>query len=66
MRGSRQFNVMPRTKKTDDVQAILRITSGNTIGPFAVGQVVRVRTHVSNSDGERTSSVRTITITTPI
>jgi hypothetical protein len=40
--------------------------SGNTIGPFAVAQVVRVRTKVSNSDGSRTSAVRTITIENPI
>lgn len=40
--------------------------SGNTLGPFTVGQVVKVRTSVSNSSGTRTSAVRTITIETPI
>lgn len=40
--------------------------AGNTFGPFAVGQVVRVRTSVSNSSGTRTSAVRTITIEEPI
>ncbi len=40
--------------------------SGNTLGPFTVGQVVKVRTSVSNSSGTRTSAVRTITIEAPI
>lgn len=40
--------------------------SGNTFGPFVVGQVVQVMTEVSNSVGTRTSAVRTITIETPI
>lgn len=40
--------------------------SGNTLGPFLVGQVVRVMTEVSNSSGSRTSAVRTITIEEPI
>lgn len=40
--------------------------SGNTLGPYTVGQVVKVRTSVSNSSGTRTSAVRTITIATPL
>ena len=40
--------------------------SGNTLGPFAVDQVVLVMTEVSNSSGTRTSAVRTITIEEPI
>ena len=40
--------------------------SGNTLGPFTVGQVVKVRTRVSNSSGTVTSAVRTITIQTPL
>jgi hypothetical protein len=40
--------------------------SGNTLGPFTVGQVVQVRTKVSNSSGVRTSAVRTITLETPL
>lgn len=40
--------------------------SGNTLGPFVVGQVVKVITEVSNSSGTRTSAVRTITIAEPI
>lgn len=39
---------------------------GNTLGPFVVGNVVKVITQVSNSTGTRTSAVRTITITEPI
>ncbi|MEQ1933106.1 MAG: hypothetical protein ABL962_04410 [Fimbriimonadaceae bacterium] len=40
--------------------------SGNALGPFVVGQVVKVITEVSNSSGTRTSAVRTITIEEPI
>lgn len=40
--------------------------SGNTLGPFTVGQVVKIMTEVSNSSGTRTSAVRTITIEEPI
>jgi hypothetical protein len=40
--------------------------SGNTLGPFVVGQVVQVMTEVTNSVGSRTSAVRTITIEEPI
>ena len=40
--------------------------SGNALGPFAVGKVVRVRTLVSNSAGTRTTAPRTITIEEPI
>lgn len=40
--------------------------AGNTLGPFTVDQVVKVRTSVSNSAGTRTSAVRTITIEEPI
>ena len=40
--------------------------SGNALGPFAVGKVVKVRTSVSNSSGTRTSAIRTITLATPI
>jgi hypothetical protein len=40
--------------------------SGNTLGPFTVGQVVKVRTKATNSSGSTTSAVRSITITTPV
>ena len=40
--------------------------SGNALGPFVVGQVVKVRTRVSNSVGTRTSAVRMITIEEPL
>jgi hypothetical protein len=39
---------------------------GNTLGPFTVGQVVKIITAVSNSTGTRTVAPRTITIETPI
>ncbi|MBI3880343.1 MAG: hypothetical protein HY301_09815 [Verrucomicrobia bacterium] len=40
--------------------------SGNALGPFAVGTVVKLITEVSNSAGTRTTAVRTITLQTPI
>lgn len=40
--------------------------SGNALGPFTVGQVVKVMTEVSNSAGTRTSAVRTITMEEPV
>lgn len=40
--------------------------SGNTLGPFTVGDVVKIMTEVSNSVATRTSEVRTITIEEPI
>ncbi len=40
--------------------------SGNALGPFAVGDVVKIITEVSNSSGTRTIAARTITLETPI
>ena len=40
--------------------------SGNALGPFTVGKVVRIITEVSNSVATRTTSPRTITIGPPI
>jgi hypothetical protein len=34
--------------------------SGNTIGPFAIGQTVNIRTRVTNGNGTTTGSVRTL------
>ena len=39
--------------------------SGNTLGPFAVGKMVKIRTRVTNLNGTTTGSVRTITMQTP-
>jgi hypothetical protein len=39
--------------------------SGNALGPFVVGQEVKVRTTVTNPAGTRTGSVRTLTILEP-
>lgn len=50
----------------DFAHAVTLDASGNAFGPFTVGQVVKVRTKVSNSSGVRTSAVRTITIETPL
>ncbi len=39
--------------------------SGNAIGPFTVGQTIRVRTSVTNTHGTRTGGVRQLTLITP-
>ncbi len=39
--------------------------SGNAIGPFTVGQTIRVRTSVTNAQGTRTGGVRQLTIIAP-
>jgi hypothetical protein len=39
--------------------------SGNTLGPFAVGKTVKLRTRVTNGNGTTTGSVRTIIIQAP-
>lgn len=39
---------------------------GNAIGPFTVGQVVRVMGEFINSSGTRTTAIRTLTIGVPI
>jgi hypothetical protein len=39
--------------------------SGNTLGPFAVGQTVKIRTRVTNANGTTTGSVRTLTMQPP-
>ena len=48
-----------------DQSAVLD-ASGNALGPFVEGQVVRIITEVSNSSGTRTTAPRTITLTEPI
>jgi hypothetical protein len=40
--------------------------SGNALGPFTVGQTLRIITEVSNSVGTRTIAPRTITIQVPV
>lgn len=40
--------------------------SGNALGPFTVGQVVKIRTLVANSAATRTTAPRTITLAEPI
>ncbi|PAW80253.1 MAG: hypothetical protein B9S33_18795 [Pedosphaera sp. Tous-C6FEB] len=39
--------------------------SGNALGPFTIGQVVKLRTRVANSNGTTTGSIRTLTILNP-
>ena len=39
--------------------------SGNALGPFTVGQTVRIRTSVTNSHGTRTGGVRQLTLIAP-
>ena len=38
---------------------------GNAIGPFTVGQAIRVRTTVTNTHGTRTGGVRQLTLIAP-
>jgi hypothetical protein len=39
--------------------------SGNALGPYTAGQVVKLRTRTRNANGTTTGSVRTLTIQTP-
>lgn len=63
---TKQIQYMVEGVDTDFVHTAPLDFSGNAIGPFTVGQVVKIRTLVSNSTGTRTSAVRTITIAEPI
>ena len=47
---------------TDFTHAAPADPSGNALGPFTVGQVVKIRTRVTNSNGTTTGSTRTITV----
>ena len=40
--------------------------SGNALGPFTVGQTVKIITETSNSSGTRTTAPRTIILQTPV
>ncbi len=40
--------------------------SGNAIGPFEVGQTVKVRTRVTNTSGSRDGGVRQLTLIAPV
>ena len=39
--------------------------SGNALGPFTIGQTIRIRTSVTNSHGTRTGGVRQLTLIAP-
>ncbi|NBQ70054.1 MAG: hypothetical protein EBU46_14995 [Nitrosomonadaceae bacterium] len=39
--------------------------SGNALGPFTIGQVIKLRTRVTNSNGTTTGSIRTLTMLNP-
>jgi hypothetical protein len=47
---------------TDFANAVPADPSGNSIGPFANGQTVNLRTRVRNTNGASTSAVRTLQI----
>lgn len=47
---------------TDFTHSVTADPSGNTIGPFAAGQTVKLRTRVRHGKGTITGSVRTLTI----
>lgn len=48
----------------DFVHNVAVDASGNALGPFTVGQTVKLRTRVTNSNGTTTSSVRQLTMLT--
>jgi hypothetical protein len=50
----------------DFVNTIQVAPSGNEIGPFAVGQVVRLCTRTRNASGTTTGGVRSLTIQAPV
>ena len=39
--------------------------SGNALGPFPIGQVVKLRTRVTNSNGTTTGNIPTLTLLNP-
>lgn len=47
---------------TDFTHSVAADPSGNALGPFAVGQTVKLRTRVRNANGTTTGSVRTLTL----
>ena len=50
---------------TDFTHTATADPSGNALGPFTHGQVVKLRTRVTNANGTTTGSVRTLTILNP-
>lgn len=51
---------------TDFVHSMPVDLSGNALGPFLVGQTVKIRTRTVNSSGARTCAVRTLVILPPV
>lgn len=51
---------------TDFVHSMEVDLSGNALGPFVVGQTVKIRTRTVNSSGARTCAVRTLVILPPV
>ena len=51
---------------TDFVHSVPVDLSGNALGPFLVGQTVKIRTRTVNSSGSRTCAVRTLVILPPV
>jgi len=50
---------------TDFTNSTAADPSGNALGPFTIGQVVKLRTRVTNTNGTTTGSVRTLTLLDP-
>ena len=48
-----------------DWQDVPYDASGNALGPFQVGQTVKVRTRVTNASGSREGGVRQLTLLAP-
>jgi hypothetical protein len=58
----RFLEYMVEAVDTDFVHSVAVDLSGNQIGPFAVGQTVKIRTRTVNGSGARTSAIRTLLI----
>lgn len=62
------LNVYGRVFGTDlaFINSAPQDTSGNALGPFTVGQTLKIITEVSNSVATRTTAPRTIVIVEPV
>lgn len=49
---------------TDFIHHVPADPSGNTLGPFVVDSIVKLRTRVTNANGTTTGSIRTLVVTT--
>lgn len=52
-------------RDTDFTHTALADPSGNALGPFTLGQVVKLRTRVTNANGTTIGSIRRLTFLNP-